>query len=48
MKAKDIFELFGCHGNVSEVLISPRRNKFGRRFGFARFIGEDDLRMLDV
>lgn len=40
--------LFGRHGNVSEVLISPRRNKFGRHFDFARFRGAEDLRMLVV
>lgn len=39
IRAKDIFELFDCHGDVTEVLISPWRNKFGRRFGFVRFIG---------
>ncbi|XP_058740820.1 uncharacterized protein LOC131613142 [Vicia villosa] len=48
IRAKDVFELFGCHGNVAEVMISPRRNKFGRRFGFARFRGVDDVRMLAV
>ncbi|XP_058784074.1 uncharacterized protein LOC131658840 [Vicia villosa] len=45
-KAIDIFKLFGCVGEVVEVVIPPRRNKFGRRFGFARFKEVVDERMV--
>ncbi|XP_058740987.1 uncharacterized protein LOC131613324 [Vicia villosa] len=46
--AKDLFDLFGCIGSVVEVAISPRRNKLGKRFGFARFVDVADGRMLAV
>lgn len=48
MTAKDLFDLFRCIGNVVEVLISPRRNKIGRRLGFARFQVAGDIMMLVV
>lgn len=43
-----MFELFGCHREVVEVMISPRRNRLGRCFRFARFRGAEDIRMLAV
>ncbi|XP_058746534.1 uncharacterized protein LOC131619461 [Vicia villosa] len=46
--AKEFFELFGCIGEVVEVSISPRRNKFGKKFGFARFVEVEDARILAV
>lgn len=48
IKSRDIFELFACIGEVEEVVISPRRNKWGRRFGFARFSGVEDNIVLGV
>lgn len=47
-KAKDIFELFGCHGDVVEVVIPPKLNFRGKRYGFARFSEVEDARMLGV
>lgn len=47
-KARDIFELFGCSGNMVEVAISPRRNKFGKRFEFARFTDVGDGMLLAI
>ncbi|XP_058734163.1 uncharacterized protein LOC131605882 [Vicia villosa] len=46
--AKNLFKLFGCSNNVVEVAISPRRNKFGKRFGFARFTDVEDGRILAI
>lgn len=46
--ATTLFDLFGCEGKVMEVEISPRKNKFGRRFGFARFVEVEDDRLLAV
>ncbi|XP_058775277.1 uncharacterized protein LOC131649535 [Vicia villosa] len=46
--ARELFNLFGCAGNVVEVAISPRRNKVGKRFGFARFADVEDGRLLAV
>ncbi|XP_058749527.1 uncharacterized protein LOC131622508 [Vicia villosa] len=46
--SSEIFELFGCVGDIIEVVISPRRNKFGKRFGFARFENVEDGRVLAV
>ncbi|XP_058750274.1 uncharacterized protein LOC131623292 [Vicia villosa] len=48
VKAEDLFDLFGCVGKCVEVAISPRRNKWGKRFGFGRFREEGDTRMLAV
>ncbi|XP_058763296.1 uncharacterized protein LOC131636700 [Vicia villosa] len=47
-KAIGMFKLFGCVGEVVEVVIPPRRNKFGRRFGFARFKEVMDERLVAV
>lgn len=48
MKAIQILNLFVVHGELKEVVIPPKRNKFGKRFGFARFIGVDHCRMLAI
>lgn len=48
IKSCDMFKLFACIGEVVEVVISPRRNKWGRRFSFARFSRVDDIRVLGV
>lgn len=48
IRASDIFKLFACIDEVVEVIIYPRRNKWGRRYGFARFSGMDDIRILGV
>ncbi|XP_058749783.1 uncharacterized protein LOC131622758 [Vicia villosa] len=48
INAKGVFDLFGCHGDVVEVVIPPRRNNLGKRFGFARFVGVEEARLLGV
>lgn len=45
-RARNFFELFGCIGEVVEVAIAPRRKKFGKKFGFARFKEDMDVRLL--
>lgn len=47
-RAKNIYEFFKKHGDLKEVVIPLKKNKFGRRFGFARFINVQDIRMLAV
>ncbi|XP_058765713.1 uncharacterized protein LOC131639233 [Vicia villosa] len=47
-KVMDLFKLFGCVGEVVEVVIPPKLNKFGKRFGFARFKEVEDGRMMAV
>lgn len=47
-KETEIFDLFGNHGILKEVVISPKRNKQGKRFGFARFKDVEDIRVLIV
>ncbi|CAK8560381.1 unnamed protein product [Lathyrus sativus] len=37
MNAKDLVEVFKVYGVISEVFIPGRRDKRGRRFGFAKF-----------
>lgn len=46
--AADIFGVFDYIGNVFEVMISPRRDKWGKRFIFARFTDVEDQRLLGV
>ncbi|XP_058775601.1 uncharacterized protein LOC131649870 [Vicia villosa] len=48
VKAREIFGLFGCIGEIVEVVIPPKRNKLGKRFGFARFKDVEDVRRLAV
>lgn len=48
IRALDIFKLFGCVDDVVEVVISSRRNKWGRRFSFGRFKGKEDIKTLNV
>lgn len=47
-KAADVFGLFGFIGKIVEVVISPRRNKYGKRSGFARFSKVEDLKLLAI
>ncbi|CAI8618038.1 unnamed protein product [Vicia faba] len=47
-KAGDILQLFGCIGEVIEVVIPPRRNKVGKKFGFARFQKVEDEKVFVV
>ncbi|CAK8570132.1 unnamed protein product [Lathyrus sativus] len=46
VKAEMIFNLFREYDNVKEVVIPPKRNKLGKRFGFVRFTDIDDVRVL--
>lgn len=48
ISAKELFNLFDCVGKYVEVVISPRRDKWGKRFGFGRFKEEGGVRMLAV
>lgn len=48
IRACDIFKLFACIGKVLEVVISPRRNKWVRHFGFAKFAGVEDCGVLGI
>lgn len=34
--AKEIYGIFTKYGNATEVVIPPKRDKIGRRFGFVR------------
>lgn len=43
-----IFKLFGYIGDMVEVVIPPRRSNMGKQFGFARFRGVEDSRLLAV
>lgn len=48
VRVEDIFELFGCIGDIVEVVIPPRLNKLGKRSGFARFKEIKDGRLFAV
>ncbi|MCI27027.1 RNA-binding protein 25-like, partial [Trifolium medium] len=37
-----MFKVFQKYGNIQEVVIPAKRNKLGRRFGFARFVHVHD------
>lgn len=43
----DLWYLFKKLGDMREVFISKRRNKNGRRYGFARFKGVEDVHFLE-
>lgn len=45
---KDVYDLFGCHGEVVEVVISLRRNNVGKRFGFSSFYVVEDVSEISV
>lgn len=47
-KAKDLFDVFRCLGEIYEALIAPRRDMFGNRFSFARFTEVEDVTLLAV
>lgn len=47
-KEEDLGGLFGCIGDLVEVVIAPRRNSGGKRFGFSRFVEVEDARLLAV
>ena len=44
---KDLWHHFKKFGDVREVFISKNRNKNGRRYGFARFKGVEDVHSLE-
>lgn len=48
IKAGHLLKNFGCMGDVVEVVIPPKKNKFGKRFGFARFNQVWDERIFAV
>ena len=44
---KDLWYQFKKWGDVREVFVSKQRNKNGRRYGFARFKGVNDVYILE-
>lgn len=46
--AHKMFRAFALYRKVVEVVIPPRRNKWGKRFGFARFVEVHDPRLFAV
>jgi len=44
---KDLWYHFKKLGDVREIFISKQRNKNGRRYGSARFKGEEDVHSLE-
>lgn len=47
-RAKDMLSAFAYYGKVVEVVIPPKTNKWGKRFGFVRFIDVQDPRMFAI
>ncbi|XP_058747128.1 uncharacterized protein LOC131620126 [Vicia villosa] len=48
IRACDIYDLFGCYGEVEEVVIPTKRNGWEKRYRFARFTDTEDARLLAV
>ncbi|XP_058775700.1 uncharacterized protein LOC131649953 [Vicia villosa] len=46
--AKEMFEIFADFGLVVEVVIPPKRDKRGKRYGFVRFRKVRDARLLEA
>lgn len=44
--AQDLYEEFKSMGDIEEVIISPRRDRRGRRYGFVRIFNVSNDRML--
>ena len=44
---KDLWQHFKRWGDVREIFISKKRNRSGRRYGFVRFKGADDVHQLE-
>ncbi|CAK8534234.1 unnamed protein product [Lathyrus sativus] len=47
-KAKNMFEEFKHFGLVKEVVVPPKRDKKGKRYGFVRFRDVEDARVLAI
>lgn len=48
IRASNIYDLFGCYGEVEGVVFPSKRNRWGKHYGFARFTDSEDARMLVV
>lgn len=46
--AKEMFRAFEKYGKVVDVVIPAKRDKLGRRFGFARFVGVSDVKLFGI
>lgn len=44
---EELWQHFKKAGNVREIFISKKRNRNGRRYGFVRFIGVDNVQQLE-
>lgn len=45
-RAWDLFFEFKELGDIGEVIIPPKRDRRGRRYGFVRFINVEDVKRL--
>lgn len=45
-RANDLFFEFKDLGEIEEVVIPPKRDKYGRRYGFVCFVNVKDVKML--
>lgn len=48
IREEDLSGMFDCMGKCVEVVVSPRRNKWGKKFDFRRFREDRDVWMLAV
>ncbi|XP_058726466.1 uncharacterized protein LOC131597816 [Vicia villosa] len=47
-KARDLLFEFKDFGVIDEVVIPPKRDKFGRRYGFVRFFNVEEEKLLGI
>ncbi|XP_058783790.1 uncharacterized protein LOC131658522 [Vicia villosa] len=47
-KALDLFYEFKAYGNMVEFVIPPKKDRYGRRYGFARFANVKDVNTLEI
>ncbi|XP_058758209.1 uncharacterized protein LOC131631431 [Vicia villosa] len=46
--AKELYAIFKDYGEIDEVIIPPRRDRRGKKFGFARFFNVTDTKMMAI
>ncbi|XP_058752176.1 uncharacterized protein LOC131625325 [Vicia villosa] len=47
-KALDLFYEFKAFGDIVEVVVPPKKDRYGRRYGFVRFVNVSDVKSLET
>ncbi|XP_058742327.1 uncharacterized protein LOC131614792 [Vicia villosa] len=47
-EAIELFYEFKAFGEIMEFVIPPKKDKYGRRYGFVRFVNVPDVKSLEI